>query len=66
MEIKIDNLTDIRTQELINTHLFESTAHFLQSEIQSVFHSFRKSVVNPNLCPIISPRGEKCGLIRSK
>jgi hypothetical protein len=42
--------------------IFESTAHFLQSEIQSVFRSFRKSAVNPNLYAIISPRGEKCGL----
>jgi hypothetical protein len=43
--------------------IFESTAHFLQSGIQSVFHFFRKSAVNPNLYAIISPRGEKCGLV---
>ena len=43
--------------------LFESTAHFPQSEIQSVFHSFGKSLVNPNPCAIISPPGEKCGLV---
>ena len=42
--------------------IFEPTVDFLQSEIQSVFHSIRKSTVNPNLCAIISPRGEKCGL----
>jgi hypothetical protein len=42
--------------------IFESTAHFLQSEIQFVFRSFRKSAMNPNLYAIISPRGEKCGL----
>ena len=43
--------------------IFESTAHFLQSEIQSVFRFFRKSAVTPNLCAIISPRGEECGLV---
>ncbi len=32
------------------------------SEIQYVFRSFRKYMLNPNLCAIISPRGEKCGL----
>jgi hypothetical protein len=43
--------------------IFESTAHLLQSEIQSVFRSFRKSAVDPNLYAIISSRGEKCGLV---
>ena len=43
--------------------IFESTAHFLQSGIQTVFRFFRKSAANPNLCAIISPRGEKCGLV---
>ena len=27
-----------------------------------VFRSFRKFLMNPNLCAIISPTGEKCGL----
>ena len=40
----------------------ESTKNFPQSEIQLVFHSFRKSFVNTNLCAIISPFGEKYGL----
>ncbi|MGI9301922.1 MAG: M48 family metalloprotease, partial [Gammaproteobacteria bacterium] len=35
---------------------------FFFSEIRPVFRSFRKCVVKSNLCAIISPRGEKCGL----
>ncbi|MGI9304134.1 MAG: formyltransferase family protein [Gammaproteobacteria bacterium] len=42
--------------------IFDSTTHFLQSEIRPVFRSFRKCLVKSNLCGIISPRGEKCGL----
>ncbi|MGI9301233.1 MAG: hypothetical protein ACR2RB_00790, partial [Gammaproteobacteria bacterium] len=41
--------------------IFDSTTHFLQSEIRPVFRSFRKCLVKSNLGAIISPRGEKCG-----
>ncbi len=44
--------------------IFESTNHFSQSEIQPVFRSIGKWFVNPNLCAIIVPPGEKCGLAR--
>ncbi|MGI9303031.1 MAG: hypothetical protein ACR2RB_10025 [Gammaproteobacteria bacterium] len=46
--------------------IFDSATHFLQSEIRRVFHSFRKCLVNSNLCTIISPRGEICGLAHYK
>jgi hypothetical protein len=42
--------------------IFESTRNFSQSEIQPVFRSFEKFLVNPNLYAIITPPGEKCGL----
>jgi hypothetical protein len=42
--------------------IFESTRNFSQSEIQPVFRSFEKFLVNPNLYAIIPPPGEKCGL----
>ena len=42
--------------------IFGFTRNFLQSEIQPVFRSLRKFLVNPNLCATISPTGEKCGL----
>ena len=42
--------------------IFDFTANFLQSGIQTVFRSFRKSTVKPNLCATISPRGVTYGL----
>ncbi len=44
---------------------FESTGIFLNSEIQSVFRSLRKTPVNSNSVAINPPSGEKCGLRES-
>ncbi|MGI9301647.1 MAG: hypothetical protein ACR2RB_02915, partial [Gammaproteobacteria bacterium] len=42
--------------------IFDSTTHFLLLGNTTCIPRFRKCVVKSNLCAIISPRGEKCGL----
>jgi hypothetical protein len=43
--------------------IYKSIRNFPQLEMQSLFHCLGKFLVNPNLCAIISPHGETCGLV---